>query len=54
LEANGCKLIRDAGKHSVYLNPTFNRTSSIPRHREIKNPTAKAICKQLSVPDPIR
>ncbi|MGE5084332.1 MAG: type II toxin-antitoxin system HicA family toxin [Acidobacteriota bacterium] len=54
LEANGCTLLREGARHSVYYNPVAQRTSTVPRHREVKNPTAIRICKQLSVPDPLR
>jgi predicted RNA binding protein YcfA (HicA-like mRNA interferase family) len=54
LEGNGCVLLREGAKHSVYYNPTAQRTSTVPRHREVKNLTAIRICKQLGVPDPIR
>ncbi len=40
LEANGCVLIREGAKHGVYYNPSIQRTSAVPRHREVKNPTA--------------
>ncbi|HKT88118.1 MAG TPA: type II toxin-antitoxin system HicA family toxin [Candidatus Sulfotelmatobacter sp.] len=54
LEAHGCVLLREGAKHSVYYNPNAQRTSTVPRHREVKNPTAVRICKQLGVPDPLR
>jgi len=54
LEANGCLLLREGAKHSVYYNAAAQRTSTVPRHREVKNPTALRICKQLEVPDPLR
>ncbi|MBZ5570961.1 MAG: type II toxin-antitoxin system HicA family toxin [Acidobacteriia bacterium] len=54
LETHGCALLREGAKHSVYYNPTAQRTSTVPRHREVKNPTAIRICKQLAVPDPLR
>jgi mRNA interferase HicA len=47
-------LVREGGKHSVYYNPAAQRTSTVPRHREVKNPTAIRICKQLAVPDLVR
>ena len=53
LEAHGCVLLREGAKHSVYYNPNAQRTSTVPRHREVKNPTAIKICKQLGVPDPL-
>jgi predicted RNA binding protein YcfA (HicA-like mRNA interferase family) len=54
LEANGCVLLREGGKHSVYYNPKAQRTSTVPRHNEVKNPTAIRICRQLLVSDPLR
>ncbi|MGD0181683.1 MAG: type II toxin-antitoxin system HicA family toxin [Terriglobales bacterium] len=54
LESHGCLLLREGANHSVYHNPSAQRTSTVPRHREVKNPTAIRICKQLAVPDPLR
>jgi mRNA interferase HicA len=48
LRENGCKLQRDCGKHAVWVNPS-GTVSAVPRHKEIKKNTAKAICKQLGV-----
>jgi predicted RNA binding protein YcfA (HicA-like mRNA interferase family) len=31
LEAHGCYLVRDRGKHSVYVNPANSQTSAVPR-----------------------
>jgi predicted RNA binding protein YcfA (HicA-like mRNA interferase family) len=53
LEVHGCVLLREGGNHGVYHNPQTNRTSTVPRHREVKNPTAIRICRQLLVPDPL-
>ena len=52
LEARGCVLLREGSKHTVYYNPTLQRTATIPRHKEIKNPTAVRICKDLGVSRP--
>ena len=54
LETHGCGLLREGAKHSVYYNSAAQRTSTVPRHKEIKNPTAIRICKQLNVPNPLR
>jgi mRNA interferase HicA len=54
LENHGCVLLREGGKHSVYFNPAARRTSTVPRHREIKKPTAIRICRQFAVPEPVR
>lgn len=52
LEANGCRLLREGGKHSVYLNPSNSRTSAVPRHREVNDFLAKKICRDLGVESP--
>jgi mRNA interferase HicA len=54
LEAHGCQLFREGAKHGVYYNPALQRTTTVPRHREVNNPTAIRICKQLGEPDPLR
>jgi len=45
LRGQGCLLYREGGGHSIWLNP-----SQLPRHREIKEGTVRAICKQLEIP----
>lgn len=52
LESHGCRLLRDHGKHSVYVNPANNRTSAVPRHREINDYLARKICRDLGIPEP--
>ena len=48
----GCFLYREGGGHAVWLNPSKRKVASIPRHREIKEGTVRAICKQLEIPQP--
>lgn len=50
--AHGCQLLRDRGKHSIYVNPTNNQTSAVPRHREINEFLALKICLDLGIPAP--
>jgi mRNA interferase HicA len=52
LSQYGCQLLREGGEHSIWENPSNNRRTSIPRHREIVDFTAARICKQLDVPPP--
>jgi mRNA interferase HicA len=52
LERNGCQFLREGGSHSVYFNPSNNRCSTVPRHREVIDFTAKKICKDLEIPKP--
>lgn len=52
IEAHGCYLLRDRGKHSVYVNPANTQTSAVPRHREINDFLARKICRDPGVPEP--
>ena len=52
LEAHGCVLLREGGKHTVYRNQATQKSATVPRHKEIKKPTAIRICKDLGVPRP--
>jgi hypothetical protein len=37
-------LLREGAKHSVFVNRARNKSSTIPRHREINDFLAKKIC----------
>jgi len=50
IEKHGCKFVREGGNHTIYINPRTNRRSTIPRHRELEEFTARAICRQLEIP----
>ena len=52
LEAHGCQLLREGGRHSVYVNPRVRKVSAVPRHREINEHLARRICHDLEVPPP--
>ena len=52
LEEHGCVLIREGHSHSIYENSIQRRRAPVPRHREIPDPLAKMICRQLGVPTP--
>ena len=52
LERNGCRFLREGGSHTVYVNPEARKCSTVPRHREVLDFTAKKICKDLDVPLP--
>ena len=49
----GCTLLREGSRHSIYVNPTTNQTTSIPRHREINDFLARKICRDLGIPAPL-
>ena len=52
LETNDCYLLRDRGKHSVYVNPANHQPSAVPRHREINDYLVRKICRDLGIPEP--
>ena len=52
LRSHGCVLDREGAAHSIWLNPLQRKIASVPRHREIKDGTVRAICKQLEIPQP--
>lgn len=49
LEQNGCLFLREGGKHTIYYNPSNNRTSAVPRHTEIVDVLVTKICKDLQI-----
>ena len=52
LQAHGCRLEREGGRHSLWLNPANGAIEAVPRHAEIGKHLSRKICRQLSVPEP--
>jgi mRNA interferase HicA len=50
LEAHGCSLLREGGRHSVFVNRAVGKASAVPRHREINDILARKIRKDLELP----
>ncbi|MBM3477049.1 MAG: addiction module toxin, HicA family [Armatimonadetes bacterium] len=50
LRRQGCVLLREGSRHSVFSNLRTGAQSSVPRHAEIGNRLAEKICKDLEVP----
>jgi predicted RNA binding protein YcfA (HicA-like mRNA interferase family) len=53
LLAHGCTLLREGGRHSVYVNRRAGKASTVPRHREINDFLARKICKDLEIEPPM-
>jgi predicted RNA binding protein YcfA (HicA-like mRNA interferase family) len=53
LESHGCELLREGGRHSVYVNRRTRKVSTVPRHREINEHLARKICRDLEVTPPV-
>ncbi|WP_311537234.1 type II toxin-antitoxin system HicA family toxin [uncultured Anaerococcus sp.] len=47
IESNGAIFVRNGSNHDIYR--LRNKTTSIPRHNEINELTAKIILKQLGI-----
>lgn len=52
LGERNCFLEREGGNHTLWKNPANGKVAPVPRHREIKEGTVRAICKQLGIPKP--
>jgi predicted RNA binding protein YcfA (HicA-like mRNA interferase family) len=51
LRENGCQFIGEGANHAKWRGPN-NRPATVPRHREVKPGTVRAICEQLEIPLP--
>ena len=52
LETHGTRLLRESGKHAVYVNAAAGRTTTVPRHAEINDHLARKICRDPDLPPP--
>jgi mRNA interferase HicA len=52
LAQHGCVLLREGGKHSVFISRATRKSSAVPRHSEINDFLARKICRDLQVPEP--
>jgi len=52
LKDNGCELLREGARHTVYVNHKEKKVSTVPRHREINGYLCRKICKDLGIKRP--
>ena len=52
LTDQGCALIREGGRHTVYGHLVAGTSTAIPRHTEIKGNLVRKICRDLEIPVP--
>ena len=52
LEQNGCRKLREGGRHTMYVNPRQKKVSAVPGHTEINEILARKICRDLEIPKP--
>jgi mRNA interferase HicA len=53
IETHGGEFLREGANHTVYVNRSKRKSSSIPRHREINDFLARKICRDLELPEPV-
>jgi mRNA interferase HicA len=51
LRKQGCEFVGEGSRHAKWRGPT-GRASTVPRHKEIRPGTVRAVCKQLEVDEP--
>ncbi|MBF0204322.1 MAG: type II toxin-antitoxin system HicA family toxin [Desulfamplus sp.] len=49
---NGCELIREGSRHSIWKNIELGNMTAVPRHNEIKDLMMRKICKDLDIAKP--
>ena len=52
LTEEGCVLIREGGKYSVFSNPKTSKEIPVTRHNEIADFAVRKICKELGIEMP--
>jgi mRNA interferase HicA len=52
LRDQGCRILREGAKHTIWASQAGDLRVSVPRHREIPVGTARAICRQLAIAPP--
>ena len=50
LRGHGCEFVREGRAHSIRTNPATGEIDYVPRRTEIRNGTARSICRNLSIP----
>lgn len=50
LTDNGCVLIREGGKYSIFSNPLTQKEVPVTRHPEMESFAARKICRLLGIP----
>jgi predicted RNA binding protein YcfA (HicA-like mRNA interferase family) len=52
LEGHGCALLREGGRHTIFYRAATRKTTSVPRHTEIRESLVRKICKDVEIPPP--
>lgn len=52
IEKHGCQPLREGAKHTLFVNRSTRKATTVPRHREINDFLARKICRDLEIPEP--
>ena len=52
LRDQGCRLHRHGAKHDLWRNAANGAKSPLPRHKTLKKPLVRGVCRQLDIPPP--
>ena len=52
LERQGCEILREGGRHTIFINRVALKSSAVPRHSEINEFLARKICRDLQISEP--
>jgi predicted RNA binding protein YcfA (HicA-like mRNA interferase family) len=52
LREHGCQFHREGGSHEVWIHVGNQKTSTVPRKREINKYLVRKICHDLEIPPP--
>lgn len=53
LIVNGCEILREGGRHTVFVHRGNRKSSTVPRHNEVNEHLARKIWKDLGVPSAV-
>ena len=49
LLSQGCILIREGARHSIFFHSDTKKISTVPRHKEIDSFLGRKICRDLGI-----
>ena len=49
---NGCELLREGARHTIWRNRETGDMAAVPRHNEIREFMARKICRDLGISGP--
>ena len=52
LKEHDCSFGHHGAEHDVWRRNDLRGRAAVPRHNEIKYPTARSICSELGIPPP--